>query len=275
MLGINKAKGAGLRSTYKLHPFFGHSWHVKLRPSNEYKHLDNEAKKINWATHYFPSPPSAHNKNIFGLSLLFSRTLHGKPSFEMIGKIEPEKIINELIEALDILRKSPTVAFKFESPDWTIAGKAREKISEETFDEYKRKLLHPDFSNLSKIELTEILSYKPNENTKLLTHGDWCMPNVLLSDNGNMAGIIDLGDMHVGDADLDPAIMSWAIRANMGKKWEEQYLNFYGYKPDSPAIKYHRLVYDLGLRHDKPWCWLESNKLFERRNRLKVAEAKK
>lgn len=114
--------------------------------------------------------------------------------------------------------------------------------------------LHPDFKNRTRAELEEI-SYrkKPIITKQVVVHGDLCPVNIIFNESGKAIGLIDLGDMHVGDGMLDIAVLSWTIRGNFGRKYEKIFLDRFGLKPDDKTLEYYRLIYDLSLPSHKNW----------------------
>ena len=79
----------------------------------------------------------------------------------------------------------------------------------------------------------------------MLCHGDYCLPNVLLDERGNLTGYVDLGDLAVGDRWWDLAVATWSVTWNLGPGWEEHFLRAYGVEPDPARIAYYRLMYEL------------------------------
>ena len=119
--------------------------------------------------------------------------------------------------------------------------------------------MHPDFKNKAKNELLKILSRKPiceKENLRVV-HGDLCPVNIIFNDSGHAIGLIDLGDLHVGNRMLDIAVLSWTIRGNFGKKYENMFLEKMGIAPNDKELEYHRLIYDLSLPNYKKWNWIK------------------
>jgi aminoglycoside phosphotransferase len=55
-------------------------------------------------------------------------------------------------------------------------------------------------------------AYVPGES---LAHGDACLPNIIVGDDG-LNGYIDLGDMGVGDVEVDLSAAVWSLRYSLG-----------------------------------------------------------
>jgi aminoglycoside phosphotransferase len=61
----------------------------------------------------------------------------------------------------------------------------------------------------------------------LLVHGDYCLPNVLVS-RGTLSGLIDVGGTGLGDPRQDLAAGIWTLQYNFGKGFARDFLDAYG-----------------------------------------------
>lgn len=59
--------------------------------------------------------------------------------------------------------------------------------------------------------------YIIDEGFDTLIHGDFCLPNILVNDNG-VSGFIDLGDAGIGDPWRDYAWCIWSLEYNLNTK---------------------------------------------------------
>jgi aminoglycoside phosphotransferase len=67
-------------------------------------------------------------------------------------------------------------------------------------------------------------AYVPGES---LVHGDACLPNIIVADDGSH-GYIDLGDMGVGDVEVDLSAAVWSLQYNLGPGFGLRFLRAYG-----------------------------------------------
>jgi kanamycin kinase len=72
-----------------------------------------------------------------------------------------------------------------------------------------------------------------------LVHGDACLPNIMVGDNG-LSGYIDLGDMGVGDVEVDLSAAVWSLHYNLGPGFGRAFLTAYGH-PDATERDVDRL----------------------------------
>ena len=78
----------------------------------------------------------------------------------------------------------------------------------------------------------------------VLTHGDYCVPNVLLED-GEVTGFVDIGGLGLADRWRDLAVGTWSVTRNLGPGFEGVFLEGYGVEADPRRQKFCRLLYDL------------------------------
>jgi kanamycin kinase len=64
----------------------------------------------------------------------------------------------------------------------------------------------------------------------VLVHGDYCLPNVLLSD-GKLSGLVDVGRAGFGNPEVDLAAGVWTLQYNYGLGCAREFLDAYGWPP--------------------------------------------
>ena len=64
----------------------------------------------------------------------------------------------------------------------------------------------------------------------VLVHGDYCLPNVLVSE-GRLSGLIDVGQTGLGDPRVDLAAGVWTLQYNFGPGHAREFLDAYGAPP--------------------------------------------
>lgn len=80
-------------------------------------------------------------------------------------------------------------------------------------------------------------AYLPGET---LVHGDACLPNFMCRDEGRVNGYIDLGEMGVGDIEVDLSAAVWSLEYNLRADHGVQFLRAYGL-PDATDDDARRL----------------------------------
>ena len=87
-----------------------------------------------------------------------------------------------------------------------------------------------EFHSLDPYKL--FLNARPNS---ILLHGDMSLPNVIFTQDG-LSGIIDLGHLSTGSADLDITDALWSLQRNLGSGYGELFLEEYGGVEITPRI---------------------------------------
>jgi kanamycin kinase len=66
-----------------------------------------------------------------------------------------------------------------------------------------------------------------------------------LFDNNRLQGFVDIGKLGMADVWWDLAVANWSLEWNLGKGWEELFLEEYGISFNFKNTVYCRLLYDL------------------------------
>jgi len=97
-----------------------------------------------------------------------------------------------------------------------------------------------------------LYDHKPEEQQKL-SHGDFCLPNVMLHENG-LSGLIDLGKAGISDPWQDIALCFRSLSNNYGGVYNgrsypgfssEMLFDALGISPDWDRIRYYILLDEL------------------------------
>ena len=92
-------------------------------------------------------------------------------------------------------------------------------------------------------ELCSMKSGLPEEDL-VFTHGDYCLPNILIHD-GRLSGIIDWGYAGVGDRYRDFVAAYYTIRRNLGAEWVPVFFKEYGLQElDRDKLMAYQKVHD-------------------------------
>ncbi|WP_223881072.1 aminoglycoside 3'-phosphotransferase [Nesterenkonia ebinurensis] len=86
----------------------------------------------------------------------------------------------------------------------------------------------------------------PSPEKLVVCHGDPCVPNTLISAEGQFAAHVDLGQLGVADRWADLAIATYSIswEVNFGRSYDELFFAAYGAEPDEERIAFYRTLWD-------------------------------
>lgn len=89
---------------------------------------------------------------------------------------------------------------------------------------------------------TELVAVKPTTEDLVFTHGDYCMPNIIIK-NGEISGFIDWGRAGISDRYQDLALAARSIVRNYGKEWIPLFFEAYGLeKMDEAKVSFYQLL---------------------------------
>jgi aminoglycoside phosphotransferase len=90
-----------------------------------------------------------------------------------------------------------------------------------------------------------LLSSRPATEDLVFTHGDYCLPNILV-DDGQVSGFVDMGRAGIADRYKDIALAVRSIRHNCGDPFVHPFLDEYGgLDPTADKIEYYMLFDEL------------------------------
>jgi aminoglycoside 3'-phosphotransferase-2 len=94
--------------------------------------------------------------------------------------------------------------------------------------------------------LDELRATRPRHEDLVVTHGDWCWPNVVFDDeNGGRWGMVDVGALGVACRWYDLGIGCRSTAHNAGDGAVAHFLAGYGVEADDERIRYYVLVDEL------------------------------
>ncbi|WP_240644193.1 aminoglycoside 3'-phosphotransferase [Antribacter gilvus] len=97
--------------------------------------------------------------------------------------------------------------------------------------------------------LRALLQAVPDVDRLVVCHGDPCVPNTLLADDGTFAGHVDLGELGVADRWADLAVATRSVTRRYGPGLEPVVLDAYGVAPDPERSAYYRRLWDAVENH--------------------------
>lgn len=178
--------------------------------------------------------------------LLMSK-LDGKMAFEEEYLKDPIKLIKLLTSAI---KKLWSVDYSSFDTPYTLdlklehAKKAIEQnnirydlLDEEIIKEFE-----------TPIKIYQYLQDNKPQEELVLTHGDYCLPNVFF-DNHKLMGFLDLGRAGISDRYQDISLCLRSLKYNLGDSYKEEYQTLFfdelDMKPDFQKLKYYLLLDEL------------------------------
>jgi aminoglycoside phosphotransferase len=194
------------------------SAYLKIGVVGGFSELGNERHALEWLAGKFPVPSVLGFDEIGGIQYLLTSALNGVPASDLLSA-ETSTIETQLsiaANAAQQLRKLHELPIDHRAPDQRLAVKfarasknVKNKLLSETDDAFAAGHEGKSPGEV----LRELLTSRPDEREVVFTHGDPCMPNIIVED-GEIVGFIDLDGAGVADRYVDIAIFFRSFHRN-------------------------------------------------------------
>jgi len=200
--------------------------------------LQGEAERLRWLQGRAPVPVLVDFVTDETHDHLLMQGLLGEDAATL--KMEPARLVELLAEALRGLHAIDIASCPFRHAADDLIRRAEAvmmagEVDEDNFD--------PE--NLGRTPASifaEMVRCKPITEDLVFTHGDFCLPNVIVHAAG-LSGFIDVGTSGVGDRYRDLALVGRSLNHNLGPAWLEVFFESYGLvEPDLAKLRYYRLL---------------------------------
>ena len=205
---------------------------------------DNEHAILQWLDGGLRAPRVLAFARENGFNYLLMTRLGGKMAFA--AEMTQEEISARLAEGLKLLRNTDVSDCPCRKDFRAVLREARQRMDGGALRE-----LRPQAEEFEDFEsLYAYLEANVPEEEPVFSHGDYCLPNVFLSDEG--IGFLDLGSAGVMDKDYDVFMCLWSMRYNfvtLGGMSEERFevckrcfFEALGEPENEEKLRFHRLL---------------------------------
>jgi aminoglycoside phosphotransferase len=201
--------------------------------------LREEKLRLDWLKNQLPVPEVLLFTEDENNSYLLLSEVPGVSAIDDSLKTDIPRAIEQLVKGLKMIHELPIKNCPFKMRlDYKIEV-ARERmlkgqVEEEDFDEEREGRTAQD-------AFEEVLATKPADEDLVFTHGDYCVPNIIL-ENGKLSGFVDWAEAGVADRYQDIALLTRSVWNNFGKEYEESVCEIYGLETDRKKVKFYRLL---------------------------------
>lgn len=201
------------------------STHVKWGPPQHRGLFRAEVAALRWADGRIrvPTVVELDEEDADGGVVLVTTSLPARSAVDPVWIARPETAARACGEALRLLHDTLVVAecpFSWQVPDRIAEAAARG------------------------VTVPAELRTSPSIDRLVVCHGDPCVPNTLLDEEGSPAGFVDLAALGVADRWADLAVGSMSLEWNYGPGFEHLYFEGYGIEPDAGRIDYYRQLWN-------------------------------
>jgi kanamycin kinase len=214
--------------------------HTDRRPS-----AFDEAPRLRWARAFLPVPDVLEYGRDDGVEWLLTVGLDGiDATRHPLLTDDPTRLVAILARGLaEFHARAPAEECPFEFGVETALAHVRRRVVAGCIDPARDfHEIHAHFTPES--ALAELERLAPDDEDRVVCHGDYCFPNVLVDDDG-VTGFLDLGELGVADRWWDVAVGSWSVDWNIEPGYDELFVSAYGLEPDPGRLAFYRLLYDL------------------------------
>lgn len=202
-----------------------HSY-LKVSPYNELEPLEYEVAVLKWLHGKLPVPEVRYYEKTQGREYLLMSEIEGVDCSNSVHHTNKEGVVRNLAAGLRQIHSLDISECPFDQTLTIKLEKARLKMERGLVDEDD---FEPQYQGKTARELYELLlETKPADEDLVFTHGDYCLPNIILNNN-KVSGFIDLGRAGVADRYRDLALAVRSILYNLGsEQWVDLFFECYG-----------------------------------------------
>lgn len=197
--------------------------YIKWGPHDAEANMRDEAERMRWARRWITVPKVLDQGQDATHEWLVTAALPGHSAVDPRWSDDPETSVRAVGAALRAMHDSlPVEDCPWSwSPEWRIANAV------------ERGVVVPDD-----------LRTPPPVDLLVVCHGDACMPNTLLDDDGRPLAHVDLAALGTADRWADIAVASMSTQWNFGPGWEDTLIEAYGVEPDRERLEYYRRLWN-------------------------------
>lgn len=215
---------------------------VARREASE-RPLAAETLRLRWLKGRLPVPEVVGYEVTPEAEYLATSRLPGVPLDHPDARVHPLRVTELLARALRELHALPVRDCPFNASLAFTLRQARERleagrVDEADFDDGRR-----GWTGIQ--VLRELLRTRPAHEDLVVTHGDPCLPNLLL-DGEYLSGFVDIGRLGLADRHADLALAHRDLHSTLGPQMAGHFLDVYGRSlVDEGKLAYYVLLDEL------------------------------
>ena len=200
---------------------------LKVEADERAAGLAAECRHLEWLQGKLPVPKVLGYCCEGGREYLLTEALPGVAAHKGENRRQPGRTAQAVAEALKRIHAVPIADCPFDRRYPQLLDRARRFVERGWADGEEG---NPE------TRLAAAAERAPAAEDLVFTHGDYCLPNVLLQEGG-CSGLVDWGYAGVGDRYIDLAACASSVRRNLGEAWVPVFCAHYGLRePDQRKI---------------------------------------
>jgi aminoglycoside phosphotransferase len=212
--------------------------YLKILPNSSVENLHLERERLEWLQGKLPVPEVVIYDKVESNEYLLTTELAGVNASAKSHISNVLLMMKELALGLRVIHAVNIDDCPFINKLDIKIEQARERVHKQLVDE-------EDFDEVRKGQkavnlFEELISQKPSSEDLVFTHGDYCLPNIIIHE-GKVNGFIDWGRAGIADRYQDIALAVRSITRNFGKEYTETFFEEYGLTQlDRTKIEYYQ-----------------------------------
>ena len=232
--------GKSMADTFRLDRSGHAALYLKIAPRAHRMELLREKKRLDWLQGRLPVPAVVGYETDDRNECLLLTSLPGRHVASLIVEEPNEIIVHRLATGLRAIHAVPIHDCPFDMTLDREIERARHNVVNGLVDE-------ADFDGArlgrTATELfEELLSNRPADEDLVFTHGDYCLPNVMM-DRDEVSGFVDWGRAGVADRYKDISLVVRSLKRNTGEDLTKRFFQAYGITClDAEKVEYYMLL---------------------------------
>jgi len=216
------------------------SLYLKINESSSIFDLEKEKIILEWVSQKLEVPEVIYFGKENDTAFLLISEIEGKVSHLTESDKEKRRNVKILAEGLKKIHSIPTATCPINNTPDKLLQLAKERIEKGDIDATQ---FDKRWSDKSPEELfEEVVKIKPSEYDLVFSHGDYCLPNILVEENA-LSGFVDWSWGGINDRYFDFAAVMWSIGYNYGEEWVNYFLEDYGIENiDLNRLKFFQML---------------------------------
>ncbi|MGE8547189.1 MAG: APH(3') family aminoglycoside O-phosphotransferase [Alcaligenes sp.] len=212
---------------------------LKTEPATALSELPGEIERLRWMAQVgLPAPAVLDALRHEGRHYLLMSAVPGQDMATAFD-LQPALVLRVAAMALRILHETPIEDCPFDHRLEHRLADAGRRLQAGLVDESAFDGPRQGWSAAQVWE--ELLASRPDTQDLVVTHGDACLPNLMLEGKW-FTGFIDCGRLGVADRFQDLALTARSIEHNFGPQWVDVFFQEYGLEADEGRMEFYRLL---------------------------------
>lgn len=214
--------------------------YLKMQGNGFIERLSDEKERMEWIDERLPVPRVLFYGEDDSKEYLLMTEVKGVNAADPAHAACLPTMLESIGEKLRTIHRIPIATCPFDQTLDRKIEKAKNRVDSGQVDEddFDEERIGRKASEL----YDDLISKRPLHEELVFTHGDFCLPNVLI-ENSEVSGFIDWGRAGIADKYQDLSLAIRSISSNFGKEFVPFFLSGYGEaEVDMARVHYYQLM---------------------------------